>query len=207
MKIHILFLAVVIFYGFSIAEPLSVYIVKNDKNNSSGEFRLRAIEGENLLVTRQGFSAIFKFPYSELDSLSIKDISLIVAPITPEKMFKVAEQIEGKLKDYTFNSEGALTYKDEQSNEILGQKNQTINTATNKSVLRNWFGTLTIIAGVVAGIVTIVDANSETKYSIPATQYSPGSEGSVKNDWTRTHTICISLSIGAIFAGIAELCR
>jgi hypothetical protein len=66
----------------------------------------------------------------------------------------------------------------------------------------NLLGIVTVLSGITAGIITIADANGTTSVPISNSQ-----KITVNNQWTRYHTIWISLSIGLIAIGIADLLK
>jgi hypothetical protein len=70
------------------------------------------------------------------------------------------------------------------------------------------FGAITLLAGVVAGIVTIADVSGHEDFPIAVDNHGKVTKTvTIQHEWTKYHTIWITLSLSAITGGISLLCR
>ena len=76
------------------------------------------------------------------------------------------------------------------------------NQSPNKSRSPNLLGIVAVLSGITAGIIAISDANGTATVPVSNNQ-----KITVNNQWTRYHTIWISLSIRLIAIGIADLLK
>jgi hypothetical protein len=91
---------------------------------------------------------------------------------------------------------------DELNRRGLREKGEEILLSPNQIRYQNLFGAITIAGGIVAGVCVIVDATGSTSVGVP--DYGTVN---LKHQWTMGHTICFTLSLTAIAAGISLLCH
>ena len=156
---------IILAFAFSCFANPTVQIVTRDGKISG---KITEVKQHELTLKNWNdclFGRFIKISYADIDTINYQNKIFLTFPIT-----------------------------DSNVNLFLKRCPQDIN--SNKNTGTNTFlGVLTIAAGTLAGIITIVDATSSTSAG-PVT---------VQNQWTRFHTICISLSIGTITSGIAIL--
>jgi hypothetical protein len=91
---------------------------------------------------------------------------------------------------------------DELNRRGLKEKSEEILVSPDRTRYQNLFAAITIAGGIVAGVCVVFDATGSTSVNVP--DYGTVN---VKHQWTTGHTICFTLSLSAIAAGISLLCH